>query len=558
MNKLWALTKVLIKTNLFAGANNSANKRKSNKFLTGFLIVFLIAFVMGTLGVPIIMTLDSILEIASLENIFISLILPLAGVTTIIFSLFSVVSIFYLSKDSEHLLPLPVAPKDILLSKFIVSLINEYYVLIMFILPCLIGIGVGINAGVMYYLYTTIIFLLLPVIPSVIVTLIILVVTRFTGRVKNKDLFMYISMFLVLAFAIGYNFIIQEFISVDMENFGTTFGDLETTTIPYFKMIFPFYNSASDALMNFNNLNGFFSLVTFIVFNFIAVFIMYLIGDKLYLKTLIDTRGSKKKKGDLDVVAKIKNKKAFSMLLSKEWLVIKRTPIFMLNIVVIVFLMPIIFIMSFIIGYGSGDVGAIVLNSGSIEKYFSSSFVYLIVMIVGVFFTSFSLAASTAISREGANAWFMKIIPVSPFKQINVKVFFASILDFLGLLIVGVVPVVLFKVPLYYVLCVFIPIILIVFLLNYFNILLDLKRPRIKWSEESVAVKQNLNAVISIFLTVGISGVFGILAYLFYRFNIEMNVVILSGIISGVCVIILSFVIYWFKKNNDKLLDNVD
>ena len=196
MSKLGALTKVLFKTNLFAGENNSKGKNKS-KFLSGLLIALLIVFVVGSLGVPIVMTLDAVLAVAPLENIFISLILPLAGVTTIIFSVFSVVSVFYLSKDSDHLLHLPIAPKDIMLSKFLVSLMNEYYILFMFILPCLIGVGVGIDASAMYYVYSGVIFLLLPVIPSAIVTLIVLVITRFTGIMKNKDLFMYISMFLL-------------------------------------------------------------------------------------------------------------------------------------------------------------------------------------------------------------------------------------------------------------------------------------------------------------------------------------------------------------------------
>ena len=118
MSNLWALTKVLFKTNLLGGNNNSKGKKK-NQTLSYFLFGVLIAFVIGSLGVPIVLTLDNILKIAPLENIFISLVLPLAGVTTIIFSIFSVVSIFYLSKDAEHLLPMPISGKDILVSKFL-------------------------------------------------------------------------------------------------------------------------------------------------------------------------------------------------------------------------------------------------------------------------------------------------------------------------------------------------------------------------------------------------------------------------------------------------------
>ena len=558
MNNLWRLTKILFKTNLFSGDNNSKNKKTKNKVIGGLLIAFLIVFVVGCLGVPIIMTLDSVLEIAPFENIFISLILPLAGVTTIVFAIFSVVSVFYLSKDSEYLLPMPIAPKDIMLSKFFVSLMNEYYILVMFILPCLIGVGVGIDANVIYYLYTAVIFLLLPIIPSALVTLLILFVTRFTGVIKNKDAFMYISMFLILGFSLGYNFVVQEFINLNSDNIGTTLGSLESQVIPYFKMLFPFYNSASDALMNFDNLNGVFSLITFISFNLLAVLVIYLLGDKLYLKTLTVSRGSKSKRETLEKNIKCDKKSAFSMLLKKEWLVVKRTPVFMLNIVVMVFLMPIVFIMSFVMGYSGGESDLILPTPDKVEKILEDPITYLIVLVVAMFFSSFSIAASTSISREGSNAWFMKVIPVSYLKQINVKVFFASILDLIGVVLVAAIPIFALKIPLYYVLCVMMPVSILIFVLNYFNILLDLRKPKIRWSEESVAVKQNLNGVVSIFMTLAISGLFGISAYIFYKYQININVMLLSGIVSVICGIILALIIYLFKRNESKLLDNVD
>jgi len=369
---------------------------------------------------------------------------------------------------------------------------------------------------------------------------------------------MYISMFLVLAFSLVYNYVIQEFISIDPENVGTTFGSLESEAIPYFKMIFPFYNSASEALINFNNVNGLFSLITFLTFNLVALLVLYLIGDKMYLKTLTVTRGSRKKEENIEGVVNIRKQSVFTMLLRKEWLVIKRTPIFMLNIVIIIFLMPIILLSSFAIGLTSGGESVILPNDDIVSSYLSFPFVYLIVMVVSVFFTSFSVAGSTAISREGSNAYIMKSIPVSAFKQINVKVFFAALLDFIGVILVGVLPVIVLKIPFYYCLCVMVPLIIIIFILNYFNIYLDLKKPKIKWNEESVAVKQNVNSMISILLTLAFSALFGIVAFLFYKYDIKMNVIILSGIVSVVCGIILALVIYLFKRNDKKLLDNVD
>ena len=187
MSKLWMLTKVLLKTNFLGGLSDG--KKKKNKYLSYFVLGLLLVFVIGSLAIPIIIALDSLLEIIPMQNLLLSFILPLAGITTIIFSVFSVVSVFYLSKDSDYLLPLPLKGKDIMMAKFIVSLVNDYYILFMFILPCLIGVGIGIDASIMYYLYSVIIFILLPVIPSIIVTFIILIMTKITGVIKNSGEF---------------------------------------------------------------------------------------------------------------------------------------------------------------------------------------------------------------------------------------------------------------------------------------------------------------------------------------------------------------------------------
>lgn len=560
MSKFWSLTKVLLKTDLFASSGDSNKKKKSNKYVTWGLIGLLIVFVIGSLGVPIVIGLNSILKSVPISNIIISLILPLAGVTTIVFSIFSVVSVFYLSKNSEYLLPMPLKARDIMLSKFIVSLITDYYILFLFILPALIGVGVGINANFLYYLYTLIIFILLPIIPSAIVTLVILFLTRFTGIFKNKDLFMYISMGLVLVFTFGYNYIVQNVINVDPSQMGNTFADLENNLIPYFKWIFPFYNSASSALINFNSINGLFSIIAFLCFNVIAVLIIYFFGDKLYLKTLISTNGSKKKKENIEnVIDKKKNYSAFSMLMKKEWLVVKRTPVFMLNIVFAALIVPIIVIGSGLMGVITGSNGdTSILTSLSFDSYLNSPIAYFIVLLVCVFFTSSSLAASTAISREGSNAWFMKVIPVSYLKQINVKVIFASIIDIVGILLIGVIVSIMIKIPALYVISVFIPLLIIDLLLNYFNILLDLKKPKLKWSEESAAVKQNFNGFLSMVITAAVSGLLGICAYVSYKINLKLNIQILSLIISSIFGIVLFAVILWFKKNENKLLENVD
>lgn len=555
MSKVWVLTKVLLKTSFLSGTGTSRKKR--NKILGFIGVGILFLFVIGSLGLPIIIGLDALLSVVPMHNIVLSLVLPFAGVTTVVFSLFSIINVFYKSKDVEYLLPLPLKAKDILLAKFFVSLISEYYILFMFIFPFLIGVGIGIDAGVLYYVYTCLVFVLLPIIPSVIVTFVILLITKVKGVGKNKDLFAYVSMAIILLFAFVYNYFIQNVISVDVENIGSTLQTLEKMILPYCRLIFPFYNSAVTSLVSYNSLNGLFAFIVFVGINFVFVGLLYWLADGLYLKSLTVTRGSKNNKVEVEKVINNRSVGSFGWLLRKEWLIIKRSPVFMLNIVIVVFLVPIILVISLLFAFV--EEGVIVsFNSELINAYLSNPVVYLIVLVVFLFFTSTSSAASTSISREGGSAWFMKIIPVSYFKQVNVKVFFATIIDMVSILFIGVILFILYKIPFYYFLSVLIPVFCIVVLLNYFSIYIDLKNPKLKWDEESVAVKQNLNGLFSTLLCMVVCVIFGIIAFVFYFYNLKMNVVLLSVIISVVSSLVLILVVFMFYKNNDRLLDNVD
>lgn len=557
MSNIISLTKVLLKTNLVFDFNSK--KEKKNKKSTLFLIGVLLLFVIASVSIPICYTLVNILSIAPVEKIIISLILPLAGVTTIIFSIFSVVSVFYFSKDSDHLLPLPIKSRDLLISKFIVSLINEYYILFLFVLPCLVGVGIGINAGAMYYLYMVLIFLLLPIIPSAIVTMVILLVSKFIGVIKNKDAFMYISMLLIIIFSFGYTYITESIMEVDYENIGVTFAELENNLLPYFEKIFPFYNSASRALINFNNLNGMFSLITFFALNVIVVLIIYWLGDKLYLNSLISTRGSKKKKESYNLVeSKIKKENIFLSLMKKEWIIIKRTPVFMLNTVIVIFIFPLVLVFSIIITVISegGNLNDLIISLP--KEIFTQPFIFLIVLLISLFLTGFSACSGTSISREGSNAWFMKTIPISPFKQVTAKVIFASLIDCLGIALIALIATILYQIPIFYIVCILIPTCIADLLINYLCIIIDLKYPKINWNEESVAVKNNFNVFISMLISFAVCVFIGIGAYVLFKLNITINIVLLSLLISIIFTIVLAFVVYKLYKKCDKLFDNID
>jgi len=82
----------------------------------------------------------------------------------IIFGLYYVLSALYFSRDVEILVPLPLEPLQVMLSKFAVILVNEYLTLVPLVLPLFIYYGILANAGPGYWRNALAVYLLLPVI----------------------------------------------------------------------------------------------------------------------------------------------------------------------------------------------------------------------------------------------------------------------------------------------------------------------------------------------------------------------------------------------------------
>ncbi len=139
-----------------------------------------------------------------------------SSLTIFFFGVFYVISIFYFSKDIENLLPLPLRPSEILAAKFTVALFYEYLTEFIFLAPILIGFGIAGKAGLMYCIYSLIIFLALPVLPLIYASVITLLIMGFTSLAKNKDRFRIIGGIAAMTLAVGLNAFITKISSSSM------------------------------------------------------------------------------------------------------------------------------------------------------------------------------------------------------------------------------------------------------------------------------------------------------------------------------------------------------
>ncbi|MGB4565160.1 MAG: hypothetical protein WBJ00_10380, partial [Dethiobacteria bacterium] len=151
---------------------------------------------------------DILLPLGQTEVVLASA-LVLASLLVLLFGLAFVMSVFYFSRDLSLLVPLPLQPRDILGSKFLVVLLYDYLTVTPFFLPALWVYGVNTGAGVLYWVLGGIVFLLVPVIPLALASLLILVLMRFTNLSRRRDTLRLIGFFLLLAALLAMNFFIS-------------------------------------------------------------------------------------------------------------------------------------------------------------------------------------------------------------------------------------------------------------------------------------------------------------------------------------------------------------
>ena len=199
--KIFSLTKVLLKNSF----QRYSNKKTKNKIGMMLLYAILVVYIMGIFGVLSYQIINTLKQINQ-ESIFIGLFLMGIAIFIIVQAMISATNVFYFSKDLEYILPLPLKPREIMISKFNVILITEYVIEFIFALVPIIIYGILTSGGILYYLITFLVLLAFPVIPLILSTIIVMIIMSFTKGVKNKDRFQLIVPLLGIILAIAISF----------------------------------------------------------------------------------------------------------------------------------------------------------------------------------------------------------------------------------------------------------------------------------------------------------------------------------------------------------------
>lgn len=435
----------------------------------------------------------------------------LAGMLVVlIFGVAGVLGILFQSKDISFLASLPVRQSSVFASKFFLVYLYELVILLLFVLPAIFVYGSIAGAGLFFYLKGIAAALLLPMLPLAISTLLSLILMRFTGLAKRREMLMVIAGFvLTIGYVIGQNMLMSRIAMMSQDEIYALLsqanGFVQTVGRSFPPALWAVSAVARTGLESLANW-GLYLLSAFGAFAIAA-----LVGSKLYLSgALAQLETAKRgKKARLDT-RKITTGSPIRAMALREMKLIIRSPIYSLNSMIGVFLFP---AMIYIVPMFSGSDPDLQAISGFIAGV-PRSMIFIVCLGVGMLACMTNLASGTVMSREGEVFWLSKVIPVPYRTQAYGKLVFAWAIDAATILLCLVVAPILFPSYLPQIVPAAICALIGSVSITAISMIIDIMRPKLKWSSEAEAMKQNLNGMLGMLVSLILGAGFVLLAVL--------------------------------------------
>lgn len=515
MNKFMALTKTLLQTNNYLNIKDSKDSKKTY-FLLSVLLLTLAPIFYALLH----FSMSFYETLSGFQQHGLVLSLSFSSISLLIFfsSIITVMSVLYFSMDLTSLLPLPYSPRALIASKFIVMLVFQYIIECFTLLPILIGFGLKNGITPYYIFYSLISLITLPIIPLSVASIIVMIIMGFTNMGKNKDQFKILGGLVAIGFSIGIYISIQE----DLGNV-QSLSSVENiialgnhSLVNFSSTLFPTTNLLTYALLKETLTENLYFLSKVLFYNLITFALFLIVGQLTYFKGVlgISETASKNKKISHKKMRSLSKERPIQIsYMLKEVRVILRTPAYLLNCVLGNFLWLVVIGISY---FTTDDMSGQIQQVSHVFKIVNYDHLLVFSAILIVFLSgTFNSIVQTSISREGTGFHINKYLPISYGHQIQGKVLSGMFFAGTNLLILVPLLIIVFKIRFFLILVLITTSVLSILFVSFAGLLIDLYNPKLDWSREQSAVKQNVNVVLAFIPVLLISGLILLMALVF-------------------------------------------
>lgn len=423
---------------------------------------------------------------------------------TFVFDIGTTISTFYFAKDNSLLAALPLKPLQVVAARFSVVMVNQYLGQLVFLLPPLVVFGIGEGFGVLYIILAAVIFLLFPALPLAPAATLAIVIMSRAGSKRLKDIFTILTYVILLAFVLGIQFFMQKLPQGDeiasIESLIQTHGALLTKI----GGSFPPAVWAAKALAMAGTAEGLLNLGFVLVLTLILMALMLYLGERYFYRGVFAGEEVAKRHRTVHNRKNIwKASSPFKALLLKEHRLFIRTPVFLMNVLPVAIIVPLCAMFP-LIAQGS------LTEFGQLEVVLAE-YPYLKLIILGIMaFVSGTLPLSpSALSREGRLFTVSQLIPVSPSKQIKAKFWYTVTVSYFCILPTFILCAVILHLALLDILQLTLLSLAITAAITSLGILIDLARPYFDWEDPQRAVKNNLNVLFMMLITLLFMAIMG-------------------------------------------------
>ena len=483
MSKFRALTRVLFKNGAMPGRTDSSRSK------TVWMIVVIAFLPLLLMEAVALWNAYGTIASSQLTGVLLAALLTAACLALILFGILYVISTYYFADDMVLLLTMPIPPYRILAAKFTVVLLFQYWLETLIVLPALIVFGIR-GGNFFYWLSAVLVFVALPLIPTVVCSIISILIMAFSRFFRNKDRVKFLGGLVAIIFAL--------LICMPLQMTGGNPSSTQALQnsgelMKKASLLFPSSLSAVRAILDGTAVSLLW-LAVFLLLSAAAIAVFLLLGDELYLRGVVGLSQSAEKTKRTHSNLRIEKRPAAIAIALKDWRLLCRTPAYALNCLLSALLVPLILVVTFVF-----TLRGVTIPQASI-----------LVISIGVLFLTFvsmtNVISPTAVSRDGKDADLARLIPVRPEIQILGKLLPGLILSFAALIVTAVPFCIMYRPDPFTVaaICVLSIIALVTF--NMFGLFFDIVSPKLDWDDETVAVKQNPNVTVELLVMLVVLG----------------------------------------------------
>ena len=438
------------------------------------------------------------------------------------FGFTSVASTYYTGTGEEFLMSLPLTPGQFFGAKFAVSFVSDAVMGVgMFAISSLVyGYNEGLLTNPLFYLGFLVSALAFSLTAVFIIYLLFILILYFIPALRKKKIMTIIATVLLIAFclfysllnsSVSFSFSNPEFVNDKIANSIDKINDLGNDL--------PFFMYISGAL------NGkIIPILLLAALGSIVLFLLVPLFGKMYIKTLngfSDVKSKKitSEKAEMVINNDIRSLSVFHALFVRDVRNILREPAFFSNGPLFVFIFPVIFILSFSVGFlASGQsisqlISDLQLKILEIPVESFASIKYYITLggaAFTIFSATFANVATTSFSREGKSLNDLKAMPLKFDMIVKVKfwhaMLYVGIAAIISIIVLSVVysllalPITLLE---FIQMCIMLILVSVSvsLLLIFIDMFIDTANPKLNWETPMAASKQNFNVLWSMLLS---------------------------------------------------------